>query len=330
MARLLPPESASLADVAQEFGVSTSTLEKWRDAALSQPASVRQWTPAARFEALLTTAAMNEQKRSAWCRVHGVYPDFHSKALIVPFDESILVRLAGLDEQQLHTVLLSQVGKTPPLRRHLRAVVQPYGLWLGVELDQLVHHPYQPARWNRGTALNAQRLPVALPIDHVQGPEGTAVVHRVAHEVQGPDAVDFLVPDQRLPLTRGYPLPGLALQVQFHGAVHPIHFLVVPAMLIGTQPVEALPESPATALADHLVQGRNHRRSLDRPVHRGFVQRRPRETHDPASFAAVVVVLSHQAPQTRAARRHRLPRSRPTTVALARRQALVLASARER
>ncbi len=74
MARLLPPESASLADVAPEFGVSIKTLEKWRDAALLQPAGKRQWTPAARFEALLTTAAMNEQERSAWCRTHGVFP----------------------------------------------------------------------------------------------------------------------------------------------------------------------------------------------------------------------------------------------------------------
>lgn len=74
MARLLPPESASLAEVAREFGVSPQTLEKWRDAALLQPADSRAWTPAARFEALLTTAAMNEQERSAWCRAHGVFP----------------------------------------------------------------------------------------------------------------------------------------------------------------------------------------------------------------------------------------------------------------
>lgn len=74
MARLLPPESASLAEVAREFGVSPQTLEKWRDAALLQPAYSRAWTPAARFEALLTTAAMNEQERSAWCRAHGVFP----------------------------------------------------------------------------------------------------------------------------------------------------------------------------------------------------------------------------------------------------------------
>ena len=75
MARLLPPESASLTDVAREFGVSVQTLQKWRDAALSPPAAAQAWTPAARFEALLTTAAMDEQQRNAWCRANGVYPE---------------------------------------------------------------------------------------------------------------------------------------------------------------------------------------------------------------------------------------------------------------
>ena len=32
------------------------------------------WTPAARLEAVIATAAMNEVARSAWCREHGVYP----------------------------------------------------------------------------------------------------------------------------------------------------------------------------------------------------------------------------------------------------------------
>lgn len=65
VARLQPPERASLADVAQEFGVSIQTLEKWRDAALSQPAGTKAWTPTTRFEALMTTTAMNEQERDA-------------------------------------------------------------------------------------------------------------------------------------------------------------------------------------------------------------------------------------------------------------------------
>ena len=32
------------------------------------------WTAAARLEAVVTTAAMNEADKSAWCRTHGAYP----------------------------------------------------------------------------------------------------------------------------------------------------------------------------------------------------------------------------------------------------------------
>jgi transposase len=60
VARLLPPESAALEDVAHDVGVGVGTLERW--------------TAAARFDAVLTTAAMDEAARSAWCRANGVYP----------------------------------------------------------------------------------------------------------------------------------------------------------------------------------------------------------------------------------------------------------------
>lgn len=74
MARLLPPESATAEDVAREIGVSVDTLERWRSDALSMPARERAWTAAARFEVVLSTAAMDETARNAWCREHGVYP----------------------------------------------------------------------------------------------------------------------------------------------------------------------------------------------------------------------------------------------------------------
>lgn len=50
------------------------TLERWRSDALAKPAGERVWTAAARLEAMITTAAMEEAARSAWCREHGVYP----------------------------------------------------------------------------------------------------------------------------------------------------------------------------------------------------------------------------------------------------------------
>lgn len=47
VARLLPPESAPVEQVALEFGVGAGTLERWRGEALSAPARQRSWTAAA-------------------------------------------------------------------------------------------------------------------------------------------------------------------------------------------------------------------------------------------------------------------------------------------
>jgi hypothetical protein len=55
---LLPPEGASVEVVAREVGIGAGTLERWR----------------ARLEAVITTAALDEAGKSAWCREHGVYP----------------------------------------------------------------------------------------------------------------------------------------------------------------------------------------------------------------------------------------------------------------
>ena len=71
---MLPPESAALDVVAREVGVGAGTLQRWRDDAQSRPARGRAWTAGARLEAVITTAAMDEATKSAWCREHGVYP----------------------------------------------------------------------------------------------------------------------------------------------------------------------------------------------------------------------------------------------------------------
>ena len=73
MARLLPPESAPLEVVAREIGLGAATLERWRSHALAQPAGQRVWTAAARLEAVISTATLDEVARSAWCREHGLY-----------------------------------------------------------------------------------------------------------------------------------------------------------------------------------------------------------------------------------------------------------------
>ena len=74
VARLLPPEGAAAEVVAKEVGIEVGTLERWRDDVLSMPALGRAWTAAARLEAVIVTAALDETNKSAWCREHGVYP----------------------------------------------------------------------------------------------------------------------------------------------------------------------------------------------------------------------------------------------------------------
>lgn len=74
VARLLPPESAPVKAVSRELGVSVATLERWRAVALAEPERGRVWTAAARLEAVIATAAMDEAARSAWCREQGVFP----------------------------------------------------------------------------------------------------------------------------------------------------------------------------------------------------------------------------------------------------------------
>ena len=74
VARLLPPQNAAVQEVAQAVGVGVGTLQRWREEAQSRPARGRAWTAAARLEAVITTAAMAEACKSAWCREHGVYP----------------------------------------------------------------------------------------------------------------------------------------------------------------------------------------------------------------------------------------------------------------
>jgi transposase-like protein len=52
-------------------------LERWRADVLANGSgggSSQRWTAAARLQAVIITAAMDEATRSAWCREQGLYP----------------------------------------------------------------------------------------------------------------------------------------------------------------------------------------------------------------------------------------------------------------
>ncbi|CAJ0904479.1 transposase [Ralstonia pickettii] len=108
VARLLAPESASLEVVSREVGVGVGTLERWREDAQSRPARGRAWTAGARLEAVITTAAMNEASKSAWCREHGVYPPDLDKwrvscttALVDPQDAPASAQATRADRKRI-------------------------------------------------------------------------------------------------------------------------------------------------------------------------------------------------------------------------------------
>jgi len=74
VSRLLGPEFADPVLVAKNLGILPETLERWKHE-LSLP-PVQQATPTglSRLEAVVATAAMNEEQSNAWCRTNGIFP----------------------------------------------------------------------------------------------------------------------------------------------------------------------------------------------------------------------------------------------------------------
>ena len=73
--------------------MSVATLERWQAHALSSPARERTSTAAARLEAVIATAAIDDAQRSAWCREKGVFPSD-----LAQWRESAMVALAQPEE----------------------------------------------------------------------------------------------------------------------------------------------------------------------------------------------------------------------------------------
>jgi transposase len=92
---MLAPESAAADHVASEIGIGADTLKRWFSEALAKPARERAWTAVARFDAVLTTAAMDEAAKSAWCRANGMF--LHD---LVVWRESATQALASPEESR--------------------------------------------------------------------------------------------------------------------------------------------------------------------------------------------------------------------------------------
>jgi hypothetical protein len=72
------------------------------------PARERAWTAAARLEAVIATAALDETARNAWCREKGVFPkdlaqwrESATQALAAPEDARASPRQTKLDRRRI-------------------------------------------------------------------------------------------------------------------------------------------------------------------------------------------------------------------------------------
>ena len=82
LGKLLPPHNMSVAEVATEEGISTTTLYNWRtqlrqegEPVPGKKTKTELWSAEAKFATVVTTAAMSEAELSQYCREKGLYVD---------------------------------------------------------------------------------------------------------------------------------------------------------------------------------------------------------------------------------------------------------------
>ena len=80
--KLLPPLNMTVAEVAQQEGISEQTLYNWRKQLRSEGKPVpgktntsEQWSSETKLAVVIETAALSEAELSEYCREKGLYPE---------------------------------------------------------------------------------------------------------------------------------------------------------------------------------------------------------------------------------------------------------------
>jgi transposase-like protein len=78
--KMLPPENMSVAQIAEEEGISMGTLFNWRKQARAEGRllpgrdSIERWNSRDKFAAVMETASLSEAEVAEYCRKRGMYP----------------------------------------------------------------------------------------------------------------------------------------------------------------------------------------------------------------------------------------------------------------
>ena len=122
--KLLPPNNRPVPEVAKEEGISELTLYTWRTQAKEQgipvPGSGKQtddWSPEAKFVAVIETASMSEIELSEYCRSKGLYPE-----QIRSWKEACIqgTQSAGMQKRQRQLEAKQDKKRIKELERELR------------------------------------------------------------------------------------------------------------------------------------------------------------------------------------------------------------------
>src|SRR5690606_10205603 len=195
---------------------------------------------------------------------------------IEAFDVGVLIRFARLDVMDRRLVRRAPLDKG--LGEEFRAIVHAHRRRRPVHEGQRLQYARHAEAGQRRADYEVDGFAVAF-VDDREQPHPAVVVQGVAHEVQGPGVIELGRRVQRLTHALRDTATRTPRQIEPQSAVHAMHPLVVPCLTLRAQPVEALPEAPATVALDHSRQGvDDHGVSMRRIVWRPVV-RRPRQPH---------------------------------------------------
>lgn len=82
VAKMMPPNSQSVAQIHRDTGISEPTLYNWRNqyrqeghAVPADSSSPENWSGQDKLAVVIETASLNEQELSEYCRKKGLYPE---------------------------------------------------------------------------------------------------------------------------------------------------------------------------------------------------------------------------------------------------------------
>ena len=114
----------------------------------------------------------------------------------------------------------------------------PQGRRAAVDGHESVEHPDDALTGHRQAHRNLQALPIPF-VDDRQQPDASAVVERLAHEVERPGAVQYRRRGQRLSHPTWHAPRGPARQIQAQRTVHAMHVRVLTVKLTSLDQDEA-------------------------------------------------------------------------------------------